>query len=335
MTEDDALRIREIARQTGADAAWYNMPAIFFTNKLLFNGLVSGRFANAGRRLVTSDGKKVLLREGAAYGEKYLLAPRRWAARQLNYLKNPVQTLKDIGKSGVLYGEANIGEGLQEITQETIAAAGEELALARYNGDLTRGGLYAYLGDGLKTQISPQGFETFMSGFLMGGFISPISGAIGNVVQGRTQRSGMETGVQYGTRKLGDIITKTRSIIGGADSKATKQYQQRIADREKLDKQYEASARPDVDKLNRYLEDPLKYLSPHLDNLQNQTAIAKMRKEAVKNNDKKLDNDLKDASITGHVITGLKYGQTDMIIQRLEEMRDSFFSHFSYSCLIL
>ena len=73
------------------------------------------------------------------------------------------------------YGAGGLAEGLQEVSQEAIAATNEG-----YYGALLRepgGGAKAFYGSfamsAMKEQISSQGFETFLSGFLMSGLAGP------------------------------------------------------------------------------------------------------------------------------------------------------------------
>tara|TARA_R110001632_G_scaffold128586_1_gene242549 strand:- start:16064 stop:21073 length:5010 start_codon:yes stop_codon:yes gene_type:complete len=325
MSEAEARKILDFSQSAGSDAAWYNTPTIFFTNKLMFDGLISGRFRGAGQKLMTAEGKKLIFDSSVKkLGSNYTVAARRWGSRQLNKIKNPLQTIKDSTKGGILYGEANVGEGLQEIAQETIGGAAEEMAIEQYmDSSIVRGGMYNYLAGSLEKQISPTGLETFLSGFLMGGFISPISGAISNVTHGNNKVNAMETGAQYGARKVGDVFTRAKAIIGGTDSAAAKQVQARRNSRDEADRKYNEESEVEVKKLNQYYEDPLKYLSPHVQNLETQIESKLSREAALKNDDKKGWNDEKDRSLNSHITTALKYGQQDTIIQRLEELRDN------------
>lgn len=321
LSEKEARDMLAVAKSAGSEAAWYNTPAIFFTNKLMFNGLVSGRFQGVGQKLITADGKKLIF-DGAkkSLGSNYKLAARRWGTRQWNKVINPKQTLKDSLKGGVLYGEANVGEGLQEITQETIAAAAEEMAMLKYDeGNLTRGGLYNFIGSGLEKQISAQGVETFLSGFLMGGMISPISGAISNMTN-KSSSGAMETGVQYAVRKGGDVFQRTRAIIGGSESAGAKAVTERRAERERLDKKYEADGQKDVNALNEYYKDPIKYLSAHVDNLEFQQETKKAMEDAEQAGNHKAKRDAADASSRNHILTSIRYNTTDTIIERLRDM---------------
>ena len=73
------------------------------------------------------------------------------------------------------YGAGGIGEGIQEVTQEAIAATNEGYygALLREPGSGAKHLYGSFAMDGVKDQFSAQGFETFLSGFLMGGMAGP------------------------------------------------------------------------------------------------------------------------------------------------------------------
>jgi len=69
------------------------------------------------------------------------------------------------------YSVANIAEGLQELGQEAIAEGAKEYYTSVFD-DPSMGGINLYLstlGSGMGKQLNGHGFETFMSGFMMGG----------------------------------------------------------------------------------------------------------------------------------------------------------------------
>ena len=86
--------------------------------------------------------------------------------------------VKSIGKGikksaefALRYTVANIAEGLQEVAQEAVAEGAKEYYNTVFDDPMLGGvNLYlATLGSGMGKQLTGQGFETFMSGFVMGG----------------------------------------------------------------------------------------------------------------------------------------------------------------------
>ena len=83
--------------------------------------------------------------------------------------------------SGMLrYGAAGMAEGLQEVSQEAIAATNEGYygALLREPGSATKNLYGTFALEGMRDQVSQQGLTTFLSGFIMGGMAGPFQAAI-------------------------------------------------------------------------------------------------------------------------------------------------------------
>ena len=81
--------------------------------------------------------------------------------------------LKTFSGAALNYGKFNLVEGLQEITQEGIAVGAKDYYRNLYNDPMANGldAIWASTMSGAKSQWSGEGFEVFMSGFLMGGLV--------------------------------------------------------------------------------------------------------------------------------------------------------------------
>ena len=285
--EEEANKIHSTAKTASVNTAFWNMPLIMFSNKLTFDGLVRGRFSNLSKDLVEVAGRKAIFNPKKGVKEAFQLQPKNWFKAKWNYLKTPSTWLKE----GALYSKANIAEGLQELGQETLSASFKNYELAKHKGDPLRGGYYSFLGDAMNEQVSWQGLETFASGFLMGGMIAPIS----NTVAATTQ--GGET-----TKNLYKRVFKNEEWTKLRDEK-------------------DAKAAETINKLNKFYEDPRQYLSGDLENMQAQVEYQKAAKVASENGDRKLYEDVMDASMVDHVKTAIGAGRFDTFIERMEEMK--------------
>ena len=78
------------------------------------------------------------------------------------------------------YGAAGISEGIQEVSQEAIAATNEGYygALLREPGAATKNIYGSFAMDGIEDQFTAQGLNTFLSGFLMGGLAGPYQNVL-------------------------------------------------------------------------------------------------------------------------------------------------------------
>ena len=176
-TDDEQLEMRKTSKVAGFRDTWKNGLLVLYTNKLAFDGLVNGNFmAGASRNvrkvgnefnIVYEAGKKGV-KEGAYEVQKFgaktalkgFVKPGNFVNGSLNYFK------------------VNVVEGAQEVMQDVIGKATEDYYVnsffdpSKANFDYSMSTLDA----AYKSQISGQGFETFMSGFVMGGLLRPFTG---------------------------------------------------------------------------------------------------------------------------------------------------------------
>ena len=168
----------------------FNVPLIYLTNKIVFKSLFQGmgglskltqRHQTGMGRRIFSQGSKVTGGASAKAAAKGNLAGRILYDGGASFLGR-VKKLGLKGNFGAMgamalrYTGANFAEGFQEISQEVIAKSAEDY----YTGLFVDPGysrstmLEASIKDAINAQISPQGFEVFMSGFLMGGVVQPV-----------------------------------------------------------------------------------------------------------------------------------------------------------------
>jgi len=178
-TDDEQLEMRKTSKVAGFKDTWKNGLLVFYSNKIAFKNLVEGNFMAGASRKVRQVGKefdivyeagKKGVKEGAydvvEFNAKNALKgffkPANFATASINYFK------------------VNVVEGAQEVMQDVIAKATEDYyvnsffdpSLANYKYSMST------LDSAFGSQISGQGAETFMSGFLMGGLLRPFSGGV-------------------------------------------------------------------------------------------------------------------------------------------------------------
>ena len=165
---DDALRIQEAADASADFTTKFNLPVIYYSNRIGFgnlfkgNGTVSTLMREAGTNSVFKsiqfNAGKGLFEAVSPYNIKN--AFRYGLGNSLNYFK------------------ANVMEGLQENLQETIGGASYDYYYKRFYNP-TYGGVNVMLGDLAKNmgdQFSGQGLSTFLSGAIMGTI--PAAGSV-------------------------------------------------------------------------------------------------------------------------------------------------------------
>lgn len=288
---EESKVIRDTANKAGRTTAKINAPVIMLSNKLTFDGLARGKFKKIGTDIIDSGiARKIIINPKAEIGKVFAAAPKKFqiAKRIAMNAKNPMLLYRGVAK----YGKANWAEGLQETLQETISGATKDHYGGIYKGTANRGGFLSSVGSNLKKQVSHQGFETFLSGFLMGGMIAPVSSAIGAVTSGKSQT-------------LSDIHLKFSD---------PQKYEQEVIKRNnKLNET--------VDTLNELYKDPRAYFNPNMENAESQKEYAEGMTSAQKDNDAKTYYDMKNSSGATHILTALRTGTLDTFKQRMQEQK--------------
>lgn len=183
LTKDDADRYRQQANSASTWAKGENMIAIGATNKLVFNNMYKafdnlkglGKVVNGNKFFEAAyDGTKAnLVRKGL-----FNTGSRTKMVFADGFGKGLRRTAKGISRKGGTYFSANLGEGFQELAQETINAKNTMMYSSPEQGDYFESVLH-----GLKEQFTGQGAETFLSGFLMGSLMTPINAGVKQVTE--------------------------------------------------------------------------------------------------------------------------------------------------------
>jgi hypothetical protein len=292
-TTEEAQQINMQAAHAGKVTGMINAPVIMLSNKLTFDGLVRGKFAKLGSDVVDAGLHRKLIFQPKQFakgtGKAFVEAPSKWALkkRAMMNIRNP----KLMARSLTTYAKANWAEGLQELAQETIAGASEDYYLSKYSGNAMRGGHMSYMDAVSKNLGGAAPMETFLSGFLMGGMIHPVS----NVIAASTQ----------GSPTLNNMYLKFTN---------KEEYN-------KVKEQRDKTLKETVDHLNDMYEDPAKYFSPDMENLQEQREYQKGMVDAQEAGDQKTYYDLKNSSAAKHILTALRTNKLDTFIQRMEELK--------------
>lgn len=175
--------IAENASKASFATIMMNAPLIYFSNKIVLENALGG-FNNSFSRIMNDNLSGInrrLIQTTKTVAEDGTLAKNvfEYAGEGI---KGYTNALKAAGVKGSLqmglgaslrYFSANIAEGLQELGQEAIAV-GTKNYYSNLQNDSSIGGIdlfRASVSDAASSQFSSQGFETFLSGFLMGGIL--------------------------------------------------------------------------------------------------------------------------------------------------------------------
>lgn len=184
-TDDEQLEIRKVAKVAGFQDTWKNGLLVFYSNKIAFPNLVKGNIFAGSSRTIRSVGKEfdlVFVKGAGKKGAKEAVTEGAYDIVDFNF-KNALKGFikpANFGKASLSYFKINMVEGAQEVMQDVLAKSTEDYYVNSFF-DPTKATFdysMATLGNAFGHQVSSQGFETFMSGFVMGGMLRPFNGAV-------------------------------------------------------------------------------------------------------------------------------------------------------------
>jgi hypothetical protein len=171
------LEEQETLMLEASGGSWWNThnntALIYYTNKLVFPSITKASFLKgmpkfAFGKTVTTVGKEyqVLFEPGKKALEGQFVKQKINLVNAIKSLAKP----STYGKVGLNYFKANVMEGVQEVLQDVLQEATQHYYVETFKNPDARNIRYAagVLGDAIAKQWSAQGFEVFMSGFLMG-----------------------------------------------------------------------------------------------------------------------------------------------------------------------
>lgn len=258
-----------------------NLPIIYYTNRITFDGLFKFRgfktLEQAGKTVDLSS-KGIKFTAGTGFSVE---AAKKWS--QVSLRKYP----------GIAwnYGKRNISEGLQENLQNVISDGVGDYYDAVYK-DPTLGGFNfaaATAATNIKKEFtSARGAETFLTGFLMGAVAGPAQSVF------LTETPGL-----YYRGK--DLVMKT-SDFKAYKAKKAEQIKEKVAT------------------LNELYKNPLDFFSTTQENAASQNAAYTTMMQAEDNGDAKTYQDTKDISLFNHVFTSINNGTFDDLIDGYKQM---------------
>ena len=184
-TDDEQLELRKLAKVAGFQDTWKNGLLVFYSNKIAFPNLVKGNIFAGSSRTIRSVGKEfdlVFIKGAGKKGAKEAITEGAYDIVDFNF-KNALKGFikpANFGKASLSYFKINMVEGAQEVMQDVLAKSTEDYYVNSFF-DPTKATFdysMATLGNAFGHQVSSQGFETFMSGFVMGGMLRPFNGAV-------------------------------------------------------------------------------------------------------------------------------------------------------------
>jgi hypothetical protein len=195
-TNDQQYEMVKQSKLAGLETIGWNTALIYASNKISFGNILN-RKGGLSKMLGSKTEDVLNLKTGNVVVKDVKAAGSKIVKGDFSFLenkfKNTLEILKTQGisktsKAVATYMKANLAEGLQENAQETISQALEGYYTDSFDSKAVKSHLYsrgatmmASKGDYFSKAWSEQnpftekGFETFATGFVMGGFAAPLN----------------------------------------------------------------------------------------------------------------------------------------------------------------
>jgi len=282
----DLEDIHQLAQSEAYRTAYWNMPVILWSNKIMYESIFKRLEPKTIKPLDT-----IIDESGAATVFNKKTGYTVYEGTRLNKAKligKAFISPRKYGKFVSGYFKGNIAEGLQENIQESISGAAIDHALSTY-GSKDRGSYETFMGQlfsNAEKQISFQGLETFASGFLMGAITQPV----------------MSFPAWTGS-------TLWNNTVNRGDYKAYKD--QRF-------KQLQQTA----DYLNKMHSDVKSYFAPDMQHAVSQGQIAEDMYEAVQFGDFRGAKDAQDAARFDATYIALRTGNYENLLEKFTDFKN-------------
>lgn len=280
--------IEMLASEEARRTAFWNLPAIMTSNKLLYSTMmlpISKMMGKASTRLIED-----IVAEGGvkALGKDMFKVVGESAGDQIKAAAKSLAKPKIYGQYGMNYLKANFAEGIQENIQEAISQGAIQHALATQS-DPRMAAYQGYMGyflDGMKSQLSAQGAETFAGGFAMGMFAQPIMAA-----------------PAWAASKSVDLFKDKTKL---AEAKAIR----------------DTALNAQRDTLNDLANNDLKYWAPDIMNAVKNGSLSDDLFAAARVGDHKSTKDSKDNIQFNHIATAIQSGKFETLMEKLADYKN-------------
>jgi len=179
---DELTRIYRVASEAGEKTFWWNVPALYLSNKIVFDKALKGFKPMSVFREEFKSGIKGKLTFNEAWkqaGTKaWEVVDDGFRSRLKSLTKfstyNPKNLFKNTISTFTKYSMANLTEGLQEMYQDIVQNTMVDYYSDRFYHPAIEGSrsvFGSFVKNAGETFTSKQGWETFSSGFFMGGMV--------------------------------------------------------------------------------------------------------------------------------------------------------------------
>lgn len=285
---DDAKVINDQANNIAFSTSMINMPVIYFTNKLVFDGLFRGFKSPSvvGEELIQGSERTMARSKMWKIGDDAFTFQERMGKNKLASIlyDNPYVPWSK------KYMVGNLAEGFQETSQEIVSKSVGTYYENLYS-DPSAAGFYNALvavGEGTSDQFTMKGLETFLSGYLTGSIVQGVGGAM--------------TSYKWAPGLYKKYLN-------------SEQYKKEVD----LRRERENSI---INAVNAVAKDPLGYFSENVEHALRVKQLSRGMDEAQANGDQKSFHDNKNDLMYEHLYTLSKTGKMNMLEEHLDGLME-------------
>lgn len=301
---EDANRIYNMASEAGRLTSLANIPAIVYSNKIVFERPLRPLLKNTKLQISELSRLKNWTFKEAKEAGKTIFIPVKKSLKNVATKDYWKQVPMNVVRGNFRYLNANLTEGFQELYQEGLSAGMKKHYETIYGSPQlagTRQQWWHAFDQGVQSQMSSQGLDVFLSGALMGG-----------LVQG-PQKLAFETVPNYSrqawaSRLFGKKGIERRNILN-EQKKAEQDYVNKLAE----SMSYVAN-----------ISDAQKKQAFNLvhENTVNQRNIGIMIEDALNRGDKKEAIDATMEGLALHLHTLVEGGKVDIFKDQISSMKN-------------
>lgn len=282
----DAEDIYQESHSVGQATAMINVPVIYFTNKLVFNDLFRGFKPPSivGEELIRGTERTLSKTKNWKIGDDVFSFQERMAGNKLKKILWD-NSYVPWGKKYML---GNLGEGIQEISQEITSSAASKYYERLYS-DPAAAGFYNALsavGSGINDQFSMKGLETFLSGYLTGSVVQAV-------------------GKAFTSHKWAPGLYK--------EYFKSDEYQKQVSAQRERENQI-------INAVNTIAKDPLGYFADNVEHALRVKQLSNDIDDAESEGDQKKFHDAKNDLLFEHLYTMAHTGKMDMLVEWMDGM---------------
>jgi len=296
------------ARKAGYTAGFLNTGGIYISNKVVLERALKGLpFMDEIEHLAgkgIKNGKLVKNLDWKTSGKNpwEVISGVGSGVKALGNKYYRQQLVKNAPKNGMRFLSANVMEGIQEMYQEGTAKGVSDYYTQTYlnPSKVGKAQVLSSLQTGVKSQLSGEGLEVFLSGFLMAGPIQAVQSSVHGV---------------YNMGQLARLKMQDKSFKADpANAGKTSPYEKYLKDQ----KTYNDKV---VNALNFLTKDTKSYFSTVDANVKAQKDFADLFESAVLEGDVKGAVDANDDALANHIFTLIESGHLDLFTEHLEGLK--------------